>query len=129
MNIARGGSADIFILTLTQDRYIFVLVQNYGCNRFPLTVHCSFLCDNFWYGRDVSSAPSNKRLQALQQPCPLHFSSRRQRLAYEGFSKKPPHICWSQNFVSQFNMQAFHVKSLSYPLKGNTWLGFEFILV
>jgi hypothetical protein len=44
-------------------------------------------------------------LQALQQACPLHFSYRRQRLAYEGFSKKPPHVCCSKTFLLQLNTQ------------------------
>ena len=47
-------------------------------------------------GRDVTSGLTNMGLQALQQASPLKFSSRRQRLAYEGFSKKPPHVCQTE---------------------------------
>jgi len=72
---------------------IFVLVRNYEWIRFLLTIRFSFLCVNFEYRRDVTSEPSKMGLQASQQACPLHFSSRRQRLAYKGFSKKPPHVC------------------------------------
>ena len=45
-------------------------------------------------------------LQASQQTCPLHFSYRRQRLACEGFSKKPPHVCCSKkNFLLPLKTQ------------------------
>jgi hypothetical protein len=92
--------------TLTQRRHIFVLVRNYEWNSFLLTVHFSFLCANFGHRRDVTSRPLKMGLQALQQACPLHFSSRRQRLAYEGFFKKPPHFCCSKKkLLLQLNMQ------------------------
>ena len=89
-----GQRRDFLLSTLTQGRHIFVLVRNYGWNRFLLTVPFSFLCFNFGYWLGVTSGPSKMELQAFQQGCPLLFSPRRQRLAYEGFSKKPPHVCW-----------------------------------
>jgi hypothetical protein len=59
-------------------------------------------------GSDVTSGPNNMGLQALQQACPLYFSSRRQRLAYEDFSKKPPHVCRIGNMNWFFGNDSGH---------------------